>query len=104
MDKQSKQNPPRRYPRPRRKEVRAAWGRIQPRNDVPDAALWLAEDAQTLDLVVRLLKKVNPLHIGNVATQTQRDASSRRIRTTIAVIKGWQATARGRLRSEYLAP
>jgi hypothetical protein len=104
MDNQTSKpkNPPKRYPRPRRKEVRAAWGRQ--RREVPDAALWLAEDVVRLDLVLHLIKQINPLHIGNIMTQTQRDSCGRSVRTTTAVIKGWKATAWNKLRQEHLTP
>jgi hypothetical protein len=71
---------------------------------VPDAALWLAEDVVRLDLVLHLLKTINPLHIGNIMTQTQRDSCGRSVRTTMAVIKGWKATAWNKLRQEHLTP
>lgn len=89
---------PTRYPKPR------ASSRLLPRNDVPDRAVELAEDIVRLDMVLKLLLQINPLNIGNTFTQTQRDSNRRFVRTTTAVIRGWQRTARHTLASEYLAP
>jgi hypothetical protein len=64
----------------------------------------LAEDVVRLEFVIALLRQINPLSTGNTATQTQRDACDRSVRTTAAVIKGWQRTAQDKLRTQYLAP
>jgi hypothetical protein len=71
---------------------------------VPERALDLAADVNRLELVIHLLKHVDPLSTGNTRTQTQRDACGRKMRTTTAVIKGWHRTAADKLRTQYLAP
>jgi hypothetical protein len=64
----------------------------------------LAADISRLELMISLIKLVNPLNLGNTATQTQREACERQVRTVTAMIHGWRNTAKAKLASEYLAP
>ena len=95
----STRNSQKRYPRPRTKPVDSAWGR---RSAVPAQALDISDDIVRLELILKLLWEINPLHIGNIMTQTQRDSCGRSLRTTTAVIKGWKRTAQDRLAKEFL--
>jgi hypothetical protein len=92
-----------RYPRPRRQEIPAAWGRGH-RSDVPADAVDLSDDILRLELVVSLLRQVNPLHTGDTLTQRQRDGCDLRLRTTTTVIRNMHRYAKDRLAREYLAP
>jgi hypothetical protein len=91
----------RRYPRPRKPAAPASWGR-EIRYILPANALDLSDDILRLEQILHLMWELNPLHLGNIMTQTQRDSCGRALRTTTAVIKGWHRTAKDRLAKEYL--
>jgi hypothetical protein len=80
----------------------AAAARESIRYILPAAALDLSDDILRIELILKLLWELNPLHLGNIMTQTQRDSCGRTLRTTTAVIRGWQRTAKDRLAKEYL--
>jgi hypothetical protein len=106
MDNQINQSKPKRtqtrYPRPRRKEVRAAWGSSRPA--VSADALDLSDDILRLEQIKKLLWQINPLHITTADTKAHRRSGEVQLRTTTAVIMQWERYAKQRLRKDYLAP